>query len=102
LEITQFLSILVVFGLLGATLWWLKKKGAVRMASMPSWKLPSGRARNSERLIERMDALQLSATHSLTVVRVGERALLVGVSPSGLQVVDNLELKSLQSQGVSQ
>lgn len=102
MEITQFLSILVVFGLLGATLWWLKKKGAVRMASMPSWKLPSGRARNSEKLLERMDALQLSATHSLTVVRVGERALLVGVSPSGLQVVDNMELNSLRSTGVSQ
>ena len=94
---SQVICILAVFLLLGLTLWWLKKTGAIQVAAMTSWGLP-GRHRGGEKLLERVDGLQLSPTHSLNLVRMADRAVLIGISPTGFHLVESMSWKSLQSQ----
>lgn len=76
----EFLPVAVVLGLLGATLWWLRRKG------MAAFSLPvrAGRTRTME-LIER---IPLGSQHALHLVRVADRQLLVASSPSGCQVLE--------------
>ena len=92
----QVSSIIAVFSLLGLTLWWLKKKGTIRVAAkLPSW-WKGRRSKGSERLLERIDGLQLSPTHSLSLIRMADRAILIGISPSGFCLVESSRWKSLQ------
>lgn len=92
----QVTSIVAVFSLLGLTLWWLKRKGAVRIgAKLPSW-WKGRRSKGSERLLERIDGLQLSPTHSLSLIRMADRAILIGISPTGFCLVESSRWKSLQ------
>ncbi|MCL6507340.1 MAG: flagellar biosynthetic protein FliO [Bryobacteraceae bacterium] len=55
------------------------------------WRAP-GRARASgpRTRMERIERLMLSPQHSLHLVRVAGRALLVGVSPAGIQVLERI------------
>jgi hypothetical protein len=92
----QSIGILAVFTLLGFTLWWLKKKGAIQIAGFLPSRRTARRARGGERLLERVDCLQLSTTHSLTLVRMADRGILVGVSPSGFCIVESSPWKSIQ------
>jgi hypothetical protein len=91
----QFWGILAVFALLAFMLWLLKKKGAVRMAAfLPRWSV--GRQRGEERLLERIDGLQLSPTHSLSLIRMADRAILIGISPGGFCLVESSPWKPIQ------
>jgi flagellar biogenesis protein FliO len=85
----QLLGIIAVFGLLAFALWFLKKKGAIRRVAFLPFRFSVRRPRGDERLLERIDGLQLSATHSLSLVRMNDRAILIGVSPNGFCLVDN-------------
>lgn len=60
-----------------ASLWRRKGLGAARTA---------GRGLQ----LERLERLALSPQHSLHLVRVAGRALLLGVSPAGIQVLERL------------
>lgn len=75
--VRQSLAIAIVFVLLWAALWLLKRKGALR----------TGRAKGGPHPIELHGKLGLSAQHSLHLVRVGGRELLLGVHPSGFTVI---------------
>jgi flagellar biogenesis protein FliO len=87
---------IAVFSLLGLTLWWLKRKGRVRIAAkLPSW-WKGRRSQGSDRLLERIDGLQLSPTHSLSLIRMADRAILIGISPSGFCLIESSRWKSLQ------
>ena len=78
----QFGPVLVVFGLLAATLWWLKQKGLANIA------LPGGRTlRGNKRSLESLERLPLTAQHSLHLVRANGKTLLIGVAPSGCNVL---------------
>jgi hypothetical protein len=91
----QLWGILAVFALLAFMLWFLKKKGAVRMASfLPPWSVR--RQRREERLLERIDGLQLSPTHSLSLIRMADRAILIGISPGGFCLVESSPWKPIQ------
>jgi flagellar biogenesis protein FliO len=71
----------MVLGLLGGLLFWLRGKGLARFQI--------ARMRRGEgRQMESIERLALSAHHSLHLVRVGERALLVAVSPGGCSVLE--------------
>jgi hypothetical protein len=94
---SQSICILAVFGLLGFTLWWLKKRGAVQISSIIPALLAKRRPRDGEKLLERVDGLQLSPTHSLSLVRMADRAVLIGISPSGFHLVESISWKSLKS-----
>ena len=78
--VRQSLAITIVFALLWAALWLLKRKGS----------LSPGRTKGGPHPIELRGKLGLSAQHSLHLVRVGGRELLLGVHPSGFTVICDL------------
>jgi hypothetical protein len=79
----QLLGVVAVFGLLGGTLWWLRKRG---IASISGISLPRKR---STGIMESLERLPLTATHVLHLVRVADRAILIASSPGGCQVVES-------------
>jgi flagellar biosynthetic protein FliO len=80
MEIVQQMAAVVgVLALLGATLWWLKERGAASF----------GRPRASGKALEVVERLALGPQHSLHVVRFSGRRLLIAVSPSGCTVLDS-------------
>jgi flagellar biogenesis protein FliO len=83
----QLLAVLGVFALLGATLWWLRRRGGMVSISRKS---------SPQKLLTRVDALQLSPTHALSLVRMGERAILIGTSPAGFHLVESSPWKSIE------
>jgi len=82
--VRQSLAITVVFGLLWFALWLLKRKGA----------LSAGYCKGGPHPIESRGKLALSAQHSLHLVGVGGRELLLGVHPSGFTVVCDLSTRA--------
>lgn len=82
----QLAAVLGVFALLGVTLWLLRRRGLVTM----------NRKTSPYKLLTRVDALQLSPTHALSLVRMGERAILIGTSPAGFYLVESTPWKALE------
>ncbi len=91
----QLWGVSAVFGLLAFLLWFLRKKGAVRMSAFLP-RLSVRRPRGEERLLERIDGLQLSPTHSLSLIRMADRAILIGISPGGFCLVESSPWKTVQ------
>ena len=86
--IQQVMSILFVLALLGAALWWLRRKGAAQI----SW----GRHRNKPlRSLQLIERLSLTPQHSLHLVRMADRAMVIGVSPTGCSLLDSSDWKDL-------
>ena len=77
----QAAAVLLVLILLGATLYGLRAKGLGLMLSRRS----SGMNR---RQLESIDRLPLTPHHSLHLVRVEGRTVLIAVSPGGCSIVD--------------
>jgi flagellar biogenesis protein FliO len=92
----QLLAILGVFALLGLTLWWLKRRGVVQIAPMP-FRMSASKGTHPK-MLQRVDALQLSPTHSLNLVRMADRAILIGISPGGFYLVESSSWKTLETQ----
>ncbi len=80
-SIEQALSVLLVLALLGGTLWWLRSRGLAYFA------FQSGRAarRKSIQVLERT---ALTPQHSLHLVRVEDRTVLIAASPSGCSILE--------------
>ena len=74
-------AVLFVLGLLGGTLYWLRGKGVAKFAV-------KGLGRTAGRQIQAIERLALSPQHSLHLVSVCGRTLLIGVSPSGCTVLE--------------
>jgi len=90
--VRQSLAITIVFALLWFALWLLKRKGT----------LSAGQSKGGgTHPIELRGKLSLSAQHSLQLVRVGGRELLLGVHPSGLTVVCDLTTRAAADQASS-
>jgi flagellar biogenesis protein FliO len=94
----QFAAVLVVFAVLGLTLWWLRKRGALQLNSKLPFRFPMKPSGRRGKILEHLDTLPLSSTHSLNVVKMADRVILVGTSPSGFYLVESSSWKSLQSQ----
>ena len=73
--IRQMLAMCLVLGLLAGGLWWLRRKGLAKFSHPGFGK--------SERQMQLVEKLALSPGHSLHLVRVGGRMLLVASSPGG-------------------
>ncbi len=80
----QLFAVLFVLGLLCACLWLFRRKGW-------AMRTPMLRRRRSDqpRQLEVIDGLSLTPHHSLHLVRVADRVLLVGLSPQGCSLLDN-------------
>lgn len=90
--IRQVMAVSSVLLLLGASLWWLRRKGLAQYG-----KRPSSGAR--KRTLESVERLALGPQHSLHLVRLAGRALLVGTSPTGCAVLESFEWASVESAG---
>lgn len=80
-SIQQALSVVVVLALLGAALWWLRSRGMAQFA----FKTPGTGKRKSIQVIERM---ALTPQHSLHLVRVADRTMLIAASPAGCSILE--------------
>jgi flagellar biogenesis protein FliO len=75
----QSLAITFVFALLWAALWFLRKRGNIRIG------FPKVRAVQS--VLESRGRLALGPQHSIHVVRIRERDMVVAVHPAGVTVL---------------
>jgi len=83
----QATVVFVVLVLLGATLYWLRAKGMVRYGL-------SARVRPEQKQLQPLERLPLTAQHSLHLVRVAGRLVLIAVSPSGCSILDHGDRES--------
>lgn len=74
-------AIVFVIGLLAAALLVLRKRGAA------TFRLP-GSAGSPRRKLEVLERVALGPQHSVHLVRVGERCLLIGTAPSSCQLLE--------------
>ncbi len=85
MEMLEQLSIVaVILGVLCGGLWLLKRKGWAHTA------MRRGRADGQPRL-EVIDRLVLTPHHSLHLVRLADRTLLVGLSPNGCNLLESAQ-----------
>lgn len=82
--VKESFAITLVFGLLWAALWLLRKKGLIHAGR--SLKRPSG-----GNIMEVIDRIRLTPQHSVHLVRVLDRRLVVGVHASGFTLLSTLE-----------
>ena len=80
-SLQQIFGVLVVLGLLGGTLWWLRSRGLARFSGITK--------RRSGGIMQSVESLPLSAGNVLHLVRIADRSLLITSSPSGCHVVDS-------------
>jgi flagellar biogenesis protein FliO len=79
--IQQTLVVVFVLGLLGATLYWLRSKGLAQFNG-------KGLGRAGGRRMRSIERLALTPQHSLHLVDVGGRVLLIAASPGGCSLLD--------------
>ena len=75
----QYAGVAVVLCLLGATLWWLRRRGYA----------PAGPGRKGRRL-ESLERLPLGPQHALHLVRIGRTLSVVSCSPGGCALLQTL------------
>jgi flagellar biogenesis protein FliO len=80
-----------------AVLWILRRGGILRLRGWA--KLASNRRPRSLETIER---LPLTAQHTLHLVRLGERALLLAATPTGCTLVQTLDCHEISSAGMGE
>lgn len=73
----QSLAITLIFSLLWAVLWLLKRRGVIRIRGH----------RSGRDLIESRGKLALTAQHSIHLVQLGHRNLVVAVHPGGMTLL---------------
>ena len=78
--IGQVTAVAFVLLLLGGTLWFLRRRGAIGI--LPA-RRPAGRK------LECLERLPLGPQHTLHLVRLGETALLVASSPGGCALMQS-------------
>ncbi|MBI1791503.1 MAG: flagellar biosynthetic protein FliO [Acidobacteria bacterium] len=81
----QVLMTFAVLGLLCAAIWILRRKGYARIH------MSAGRG-GRKRSLEAVERLPLTPQHSLHLVRVAGRLILVGVSPAGCNLLQTTGL----------
>jgi flagellar biogenesis protein FliO len=77
----QVLAVFLVLSLLGGALYWLRTKGIARFGV-------AGVRRASTRRMQSLERLPLTPQHSLHLVSVAGRVMLIAISPSGCSVLD--------------
>jgi flagellar biosynthetic protein FliO len=83
-------GVVLVLALLLGALWFLRRKG---------WAQFSGARRNARpgRPLEVIDRVTLTPHHSLHLVRMADRILLVGLSPTGCTLLESSERANFQA-----
>ena len=85
--IDQVAAIVLVLGLTAGVAWWLRRRGV----------LPAALHRKSlGKRLESLERLPLGPQHTLHLVRLGDKALLVAASPGGCALLDSADLRVLE------
>ena len=79
-SLQPMLAVLLVLGLLGGALFWLRSKGVARFNTR-------GFGRPGARQMRTLERLSLTPQHSLHLVSVAGKTLLIAVSPGGCTVL---------------
>jgi flagellar biogenesis protein FliO len=79
--IQQAVTVFAVLVLLGGTLFWLRSKGIAQFGL-------KGSAGGGKKRMQSLERLLLTPQHSLHLVRVGNRILLLAVWPGGCSVLE--------------
>lgn len=77
----QLTMVFFVLGLLGAMLWLFRSKG------MATFRF-ARRGSSAGRQLEVVERLPLTPNHSVHLIRVGNRTLLIGVAPGGCTLLE--------------
>lgn len=80
--VRQSLAITFVFALLWLALWVLRKRGRIRTGL--------GSSRSESRLLESRGKLTLGPHHSLHLIRVREREVVLAIHPAGITLICDL------------
>jgi len=80
--VRQSLAITLVFALLWAALWFLRKRGAVTIGF--------AKGRTQPGLLQSRAKLTLTAQHSVHIIRIAERDLVLALHPSGVTLLGKL------------
>ena len=80
----QITMVFVVFAVLGTLLWVLRRKG------IATFRFPRKASGNGKQL-EVIERLPLTPSHSVHLIRAGNRTLLVGVAPGGCTLLERSE-----------
>jgi flagellar biogenesis protein FliO len=91
----QFLAVFLVLALLAGALWLARRKGFARM------RLPLVRSSGGARNMQVVERVTLSAQHSLHLVSLGGRLIVVGVSPAGLSRIAVLPANPAEERAAS-
>ena len=76
----QTLAVAAVLGALFLLVWVMKRRGWARLSA--------GRARDPRTRLEVIDRLMLTPHHSVHLIRLADRTLLVGLSPNGCHLLE--------------
>ena len=79
-SLQQPLSVLLVLGLLGGTLWWLRTRGMAQFGRR-------GQGGRTKRL-RSLERLSLTPQHSLHIVEVEGKTVLIATSPGGCSILE--------------
>jgi flagellar biogenesis protein FliO len=91
----QSLAVFLVLALLIGALWLARRKG------FASVRLPLVRSSATTRNMQVVERVTLSAQHSLHLVSLGGRLIVVGVSPAGLSRIAVLPANSIEERAAS-
>jgi hypothetical protein len=83
----QVFSVLLVFSLLGAVLWLLRRGGRISFQGFTVRGLAAKRALGNSRSMVAVERLALTPQHTLHLVRINGREVLVATHPQGCSVV---------------
>jgi flagellar biosynthetic protein FliO len=79
----QIVAVFLVLLLLTSTLWLLRRRGLVTVNTVVAKRL------SKQKLMQVVERMPLTANHSLHLVRIQDRVILIGVSPSGCHQIDS-------------
>ncbi|HTB10091.1 MAG TPA: flagellar biosynthetic protein FliO [Bryobacteraceae bacterium] len=91
----QVFSVLLVFSLLGAVLWVLRRGGRISFQGFTVRSLASRRVEGNTRSMVAVERLQLTPQHALHMVRINGREVLVATHPQGCSVVTTVAEKAM-------
>ncbi len=77
----QAIPVCAVLALLAACLWFFKRKGMVHLRALPGFS-------SKTRSLEVIERLQLTPQHSLCLVRINKRTMLIATAPAGCHLLD--------------
>lgn len=99
MELRQFFSVLLVFALLGGALVLLRRgsSSSFRLASFGK-SLSLAKSKGRERSLESIERIALTPQHSLHLVRIQGREVVVATHPQGCALLSGaLDAEALQS-----